>query len=304
MVRPDIGCVLVPGPWEHRYVSANGARFHIADTGGTGPLVVLLHSFPQFWWTWRSLLELLPQAGYRAVAMDLRGYGASDKPPGGYDGLTLTADVAAVIRSLGMSGAVVIGHGLGGWLAWATPYHHPEVIRAISVVASPHPLAYHRAMRTSPSQLFAQFRHRRLHPPYRPEQRFIHDPGYVDRILRHWAAPHGSWPSRQVSERYAQAMAIPFAAHCALDSFRWLMAAPWRIDGRRFLATLREPLAVPVLAVHGDRDPLFLPESTRRSERFATANFRMTVVPGAGHFVPEEAPDATAEAVLSWLDRL
>src|SRR5919108_367212 len=76
--------VQIGGPWAHRSVSANGTRFHAAEAGD-GPLVLLLHGFPEFWWTWRHQLAVLPGAGYRAVAVDLRGYGGSDKPPRGYD---------------------------------------------------------------------------------------------------------------------------------------------------------------------------------------------------------------------------
>ena len=96
----DASSVRVDGPWEHRFVSANGARFHVAEAGD-GPLVLLLHGFPQFWWAWRHQMPALADAGYRVAAMDLRGYGACDKPPRGYDPLTLAADVAGVIRSLG-----------------------------------------------------------------------------------------------------------------------------------------------------------------------------------------------------------
>ena len=79
--------VQIGGPWTHRSVSANGTRFHIAEAGD-GPLVVLLHGFPDFWWTWRHQLAWLPEAGFRAVAVDLRGYGGSDKPPRGYNLVT------------------------------------------------------------------------------------------------------------------------------------------------------------------------------------------------------------------------
>ena len=72
--------VYVDGPWSHRAVSANGTRFHIAEHGD-GPLVLMLHGFPEFWWTWRRQLDTLGRAGFRAVAADLRGYGGSDKPP-------------------------------------------------------------------------------------------------------------------------------------------------------------------------------------------------------------------------------
>ena len=93
---PDATSVLLPGPWTHRDISANGVRLHAAELG-EGPLVLLLHGFPQFWWTWRAQLVSLSGAGFRVVAPDLRGYGASDKPPRGYDAPTLAADAAALI---------------------------------------------------------------------------------------------------------------------------------------------------------------------------------------------------------------
>ena len=85
--------IAISGPWTHRTVSANGTRFHVASIGD-GPLVLLLHGFPEFWWTWRTQLVSLAAVGYRAVAADLRGYGGSDKPPRGYDLITAAADAA------------------------------------------------------------------------------------------------------------------------------------------------------------------------------------------------------------------
>ncbi|HEY4701309.1 MAG TPA: alpha/beta fold hydrolase, partial [Streptosporangiaceae bacterium] len=107
----------IDGPWTHRSVSANGTRFHIAEAGD-GPLVLMLHGFPEFWWTWRQQLVTLPAAGFRAVAADLRGYGGSDKPPRGYDLVTAASDVAGLIRALGEANAIVVGHGWGGLVAW------------------------------------------------------------------------------------------------------------------------------------------------------------------------------------------
>src|SRR2546421_12613116 len=76
--------VAIGGPWAHRSVSANGTRFHVAEAGD-GPLVLLLHGFPEFWWAWRHQLAALPEAGFRAVAVDLRGYGGGGKPPRAFD---------------------------------------------------------------------------------------------------------------------------------------------------------------------------------------------------------------------------
>jgi len=116
----DAASVLIDGPWQHRFVSANGARFHVAELGD-GPMVLLMHGFPQFWYAWRHQMSAIADAGWRAVAMDLRGYGASDKPPRGYSTYTSTADAATVIRSLGEESAIVLGQGLGGFVAWSMP---------------------------------------------------------------------------------------------------------------------------------------------------------------------------------------
>ena len=99
----DFSSVLIDGPWKHELVPANGARFHVAIAGpvdAPGPLVVLLHSFPQFWWAWRFQIEALAAAGHRVAAMDLRGVGASDKPPSGYDVATRSRD-APILQKTG-----------------------------------------------------------------------------------------------------------------------------------------------------------------------------------------------------------
>ena len=108
-----------PGPWAHRDLTARGTRFHVALAGpeapsGSGPLTLLVHGFPECWWTWRHIVPALAQAGHRVAALDLRGFGGSDRPPSGYDLVTLAQDLAAVVRSLGHERAVVVGAGRGG----------------------------------------------------------------------------------------------------------------------------------------------------------------------------------------------
>src|SRR3954449_10715768 len=139
MVRPRLvedSAVLLAGPWTHRDVSANGIRIHVAEAG-SGPLVLLLHGFPGFWWAWRHQLPALAAAGHRVVAADLRGYGDSDRPPRGYDLWTLAGDAAAparpprgaarcplggaaagLVRALGAREATLVGAGWGGAVAW------------------------------------------------------------------------------------------------------------------------------------------------------------------------------------------
>src|SRR5258707_1258019 len=130
--------IFIDGPWSHRSVSANGTRFHVAESGD-GPLVLLLHGFPEFWWTWREQLSSLKGAGFRAVAVDLRGFGGSDKPPRGYDLVTAASDAAGLVRSLGEANAVVVGHDLGGAVAWSQATHFPKGLRRLAGVPMLHP---------------------------------------------------------------------------------------------------------------------------------------------------------------------
>jgi pimeloyl-ACP methyl ester carboxylesterase len=296
----DAATVLVDGPWQHRFVAANGARFHVAEAG-SGPLVVLLHGFPQMWWAWRHQIPALAEAGYRVAAMDLRGSGASDKPPQGYDVPTLTRDVAGVIRSLGSSDAVIVGHGLGGTVAWSMPALRPSVTRAVAALSSAHPARMHTAGATRPLVLRSATRHLAFFQlPWFPERRLTRG-DLTGRLLREWGA--GDWPPPETAAIYRTAMQIPFAAHSSMEALRWLVRSTPRVDGQRYLAALRAPIEVPVLQVHGTRDRA-LPLATITGGAGSGHPFRFETVPGAGHFLPEEAPERTASVLLEWLGTL
>src|SRR6185437_10975854 len=169
---PDSSVVLVDGPWRHRTVRANGIALHVAELG-TGPLVLLLHGFPQFWWAWHRQLVDLADAGYHAVAVDLRGFGASDKPPRGYDAPNLADDMAALVSALGESDAMVVGNDLGGLLAWTMAATRPELVRGVVAVGAAHPLRLRSAVRRDKAQRRAS--------------------GYALRPSRSHAVPNTSW---------------------------------------------------------------------------------------------------------------
>jgi len=301
-VSVDATHVLHDGPWRHRFVSANGARFHVAEAG-SGPLVVLLHGFPLMWWSWRAQLPTLAAAGYRAVALDLRGYGASDKPPRGYDTQTLTSDVAALVRSLGADDAVVVGHDWGGWLAWSMPALQPEVTRAIGALSAPHPLALERAVRRSPKQARASRHVLHYQLPFAPERALTRDPATVPALLAHggwnWPGPGGGL----VVRAYTEGMRVPFVAHSAMEYFRWVVRSTVRADGRAFRGAVDRPVTVPVLQLQGAHDPVVLPATARTSRRWVEGPYRYEELP-AGHFLPEELPDDVTRLLLDWLGRL
>src|SRR3954470_12475565 len=124
---------------EHREVEVGGLRMHAA-VQGDGPLVVLLHGFPESWYSWRHQLSALAAAGFRAVAPDQRGYGRTDRPEPieAYDILTLTADVVGLVQALGSDQAVVVGHDWGAPVAWHCALLRPDVFRAIGLLSVPY----------------------------------------------------------------------------------------------------------------------------------------------------------------------
>ncbi|MGZ6792108.1 MAG: alpha/beta fold hydrolase, partial [Mycobacteriales bacterium] len=211
---PDATSVLLPGPWMHRDLSANGVRLHAAECGD-GPLVLLLHGFLEFWWTWRAQLPALAAAGFRAVAVDLRGYGASDKPPRGYDLPTLSADMAALIRALGERDAVVVGHDWGALGAWTMAALHPRSVRRLVILSMAHPRRL-RAGMADARQRHASRYALRFQLPRLPERRLTRaDDDPVAELMRRWAG--AEWirtaDFAEAVERYRRAARIPQAAY-------------------------------------------------------------------------------------------
>ncbi len=306
MERPrDVGRVIErPGPWRHRYVAANGARFHVADVEPNrpdAPLVLMLHGFPEFWWTWRDQLPALAAAGYRAAAMDLRGYGASDKTPRGYDPVTLAQDVSGVVKALGERQAVLVGHGWGGYVAWAAAVLHPSQVAAICPISAPHPLPMLRAVRRHPAGP-AAWHVLQMQPPWRPERRVARaDGGYVAAHLRAWSAPGSTFPDAETAAVYQEAISLWPSSHCALEYHRWLFRSRLRSDGREFSATMRHPVTQPVCAVTGERDPVTSAATVEASRRWVTGPFATQTVAGSGHFPHEERSALLTDLLLAWL---
>jgi pimeloyl-ACP methyl ester carboxylesterase len=300
---PDDSAVLLDGPWRHRTVRANGQAFHVADLGD-GPLVLFVHGFPQFWWTWRRQLLDVAAAGYRAVAVDLRGYGASDKPPRGYDLPTLAADIAGLITSLGARDAMLVGHDLGGLIAWSVAAHTPTSVRQLALLGAPHPLSLRRAIWRDPRGQGAASRYALglFQLPRVPERRLTRDGDYVRELFDAWSGPQWSADAEYAAtvERYAEALRIHPAAHCALEFFRWAVRSLPRPDGRRAAAGMRHLITRPVLQLHGALDTCTLPGTAAASRRHVGGPYELQLLPGVGHFPQEEAPVAVSGALIAW----
>jgi pimeloyl-ACP methyl ester carboxylesterase len=275
--QPDATSVLLPGPWSHRDVSANGVRLHAAEAG-SGPLVLLLHGFPEFWWSWRHQLTGLAAAGFRVVAPDLRGFGASDKPPRGYDLPTAAADAAAVVRALGETEAVVVGSDWGGLVAWTMAALHPRSVRRLVVVSAAHPRRL-RSSITDPRQRRALAHTLRYQLPRLPERRLTRaDDDPVAELMRRWAGT--DW--------------------AGMEYHRWAGRSQLRPDGLRFARRMAAPVTAPTLQLHGAADPFVLPSTATGSGRYVAGAYEWRALPGIGHFPHEESPTEVTAAIARW----
>jgi pimeloyl-ACP methyl ester carboxylesterase len=154
----------------HRWIDVGGLRLHCVEAG-TGPLVVLLHGFPEFWYAWRHQIPALADAGYRVVAPDLRGYNTSDKPSRvrDYRPRVLVQDVADLIVALGAGSAAVAGHDWGGGLAWLLAMQHPKRVERLVLLNAPHPVRFLKGLR-SPRQLRRSWYILAFQLPWLPER--------------------------------------------------------------------------------------------------------------------------------------
>lgn len=304
VLPPAASLVRHDGPWTHGDISANGIRFHIA-AAGFGPLVVLLHGFGQYWWSWRHQLVSLAAAGFRVVAPDLRGYGDTDRPPRGYDAFTLAADVAGLIRALGERNAVVVGHGYGGVTGFNTAVLFPDQVRSLVAIAAPHPMQLARTRWPIRADSYGRMLTWAFWPRW-PERRLIASNGaLVERIVRSHAgrAWKASADFADTMHKVRRAIRIPGAAHGAVEQLRWIARSPLRADGHRHREALEHPLISPVVHIYGDADWFTPPAAMATAEQFCANGYHGVLVPGIGHYPAEEAPDSITSEIVAAAQR-
>jgi len=282
-----------------KHVRANGLQFAYLEQG-TGPLVLLLHGFPDNARSWSHQVPALAAAGYRVVAPNLRGFPPSEIPPEGfYDRGTLTDDVADLIRALGDGErAHLIGQDWGAAIAYSVLAARPDLIDRAIVMAVPHPA------RVATSLLDARHVHHSFHwwffqLPGLPEQALAaNDFAFIDYLWRYWSAP-GHEDAAHIAD-IKRMLAEPGALTATLGYYR-AMFDPRKADPR--LESLRQsmnrPISVPTLALCGSVDPRA--ELMQDQAQYFTGEYRYEVVPEAGHFLHREQPAAVNRLILDWL---
>lgn len=272
-------------------------------------MVLLLHGFAGFWWTWHHQLRSLAEAGFHVVAADLRGYGDSDKPPRGYDAWTLAGDVAGLVRAMGQRQAHLVGHAWGGMLAWTAAALHPRVVASVSVLGGAHPLALRSAIarsavRRKGSQARAMSHLLRFQTPISPERWLVKDDAAaVETLLRAWSGEE--WRDTAdfaaTTRTLRNAMLVPGVAHSALEYYRWAFRAQFRGEGRRFTDAVDIRPGMPVLQLHGTADPCVLPSTARDSAPWLGPRSRFETLRDIGHFPQFEEPGRTTKAIVDFL---
>ena len=268
--------------WQHRDIMTNGIRMHYV-TQGNGPLIVLLHGFPEFWYSWRYQLPFLAERGYTVVAPDLRGYNDTDKPRTGYDVPTLSRDIAGLIKGLGQEKAVIVGHDWGGVLAWAFAMNYPHMTERLIVMNAPHPQAMQRAFRTL-KQLRKSWYIFAFQLPWLPENALLRNNAYeIGRMLKGAAVQKSAFPN-EVLATYQEAMSKPGAMTAALNYYRQLIQHPLR-STKNYAS-----IGVPTLLIWGEQDIALGIELTYGLEQWVP-NIQIKRIPDSGHWVQQEKPE-------------
>jgi epoxide hydrolase 4 len=279
----------------HEGIRGDGINLHVARTGD-GPPVLLLHGFPEDWRSWKRQLPALADAGFSAVAPDLRGYNESDRPleRGAYHLRHLVADVAAIVRATGRGRAHIVGHDWGGILAWTFAGAHPELVDRLVILNAPHLQIYmEKAMRPSRQMLRAWyllfFRIPRL-----PEWALSARDFAAVRDMFRRGPKQPAFTDADIDD-YVRALSRPGALTAALNWYRANLGSRDAIDLARGAR-----VEAPALVIWGDHDPALGIELLDGVERFAP-RVRVHRIARASHWVQNEAAGEVNDVMIDFL---
>lgn len=277
---------------EHEYVETGAVRLHVALAGAGEPLV-LLHGWPEHWFAWRKLIGPLAEH-YRVICPDLRGFGWSDAPPNGYEKDSLANDIASLLDALGIERARVMGHDWGAWTGFLLALHRPERVERFVMTAFPHPWSKIEA-KDVPGMW------RMIYQPVLATPvvgaAIMRQRTAIGRLIRSSAVRSSAWTDEELELLLSQ-FDEPARANAAVQLYRTFVLRELReLAGGRFDS---ERLTVPTLLVAGDGDPVMNSERIGGFESHAD-DMRAEVIAGAGHWLPEEAPDELLALVVPFL---
>ncbi|GAB4358812.1 MAG: alpha/beta fold hydrolase [Cyanophyceae cyanobacterium] len=278
--------------WQHGHVTTNGVRLHYV-TQGEGPLLLLLHGFPEFWYSWRYQIPALARS-HKVVALDLRGYNDSDKPTAvaDYRMDLLVADTVGVVKALGYSRCTLVGHDWGGAIAWHVAADHPQMIENLIILNLPHPARMVQGLRT-PQQLLKSWYIFFFQLPWIPEWLLQWgDYRPIEMALLNSTVDKKAF-SRADLDAYRTAAAKGGAITAMLNYYRGLF-------GGGFLARPWPLLTMPTLLIWGEEDLFLGKELTYGTEQYVQ-DLQVRYIPQCGHWVQQERPALVNQYIQEFL---
>mgnify|MGYP005726751393 CR=1 FL=1 len=272
---------------EHRYADNAGTKIHYALSGREGPLVVMVHGFPDFWYSWRTQMTALHDR-FRVAAMDLRGYNRSDQPRGieNYAMPLLVADVAAVIAAEEAESAVVVAHDWGGAIAWNLAMSRPDLVSHLVILNLPHPLGLMRELANNPQQ--------------KQNSGYAYQFQQPDAHKALTAEGLAGWVTDDAARlRYVAAFERS-SFEGMLNYYKANYPKPPAADAP---APAMPKVEAPVLMFHGLEDQALLPGALSGTWDWVEKDLTLVTIPGANHFVQQDAADMVSETMRDWLLR-
>jgi epoxide hydrolase 4 len=274
-----------PDDFDHRYATINGIRMHYVQAGTGDQLVVLLHGFPECWYSWRYQIPLLAEQ-YTVVAPDMRGYNETEKPKSGYELDVLVADIAALIKHMGRERAIVIGHDWGGAISWAIAIARPDLVERLVIMNVPHLGMFGPGAKLSVRQMLRSWYIVFFQIPWLPEALMrATEFQFVGNSLRRDIRDSKQKISDDVVRFFTQAMARPGALTAAINYYRRGLLH----TGGIFKGTgLR--VAAPTLLIWGEEDAYLGKELVPGTERFVP-QLQVRYIAECSHWVQQDRPD-------------
>lgn len=283
--------VLQAENWQHEYMIINGINLHYV-TQGEGPLMLMLHGFPEFWYSWRHQIPEFAK-DYKVVALDLRGYNESEKPPqqSAYVMSEFIKDVEGLIKGLDYERCVLVGHDWGGMIAWNFAYAHPEMLERLIVMNIPHPAKFAEGLRT-PQQLLRSWYVFFFQLPVLPEL-LIQTSDYqaIEFMLKGMTTNKNAFTPADI-EAYKNAAsrrgALTAMVNYYRNVFNSLEQETWSI------------LQVPTLMIWGEEDQALGKELTYETEAYVN-DFHIHYIPNCSHWVQQEQPELVNQYMRDFL---
>ncbi len=282
--------------WQHHYIEANHIRLHYVSQG-EGDLVLMLHGFPEFWYSWRYQIPSLARH-FKVVVPDLRGYNDSEKPASGYDLDTLSADIRSLIENLGYSRAHIVGHDWGGTIAWNLAQKFPQYLNRLAILSAPHPQRFTQELLSNLDQLRRSWYVLAFQVPGIPEWLIQHNlREFVRNLFQGQAVRKGAF-TLENTQMYQAALEKPGAIAAAISYYRHLFSPGYWLQN---LGRSPLPITMPTLVLWGQDDAFLSHKLTEGLENFISAPYQIKVVPDCGHWIQQEAPQTVNRELLDFL---